>query len=124
LKNREIYTRDATWLYKQGDIGSPTRKVGLTDSPTSQARCATPGDQTLQQDLTSLVDMQGLLAMGAVDAYTGNPDSFFSHEMNFYYADFAQGSRMYFPLDLDSTLGGSLSSTSIYSSNKGQTAAQ
>jgi hypothetical protein len=58
-----------------------------------------------------MVNMKGLLAMAAVDAFAANPDAIFSHSKNFYFADYLSGApRLHFPWDLDSALGGGANS--------------
>ena len=42
LKNRGLYTKNKTWLYKAGDIGTYKLKVGDPDSPTTTALCYSP----------------------------------------------------------------------------------
>jgi spore coat protein CotH len=43
LKNRGLYTKDATWLYKASDVGANYElKVGDPDSPTSAKLCYSP----------------------------------------------------------------------------------
>ncbi|MDH3980942.1 MAG: CotH kinase family protein, partial [Gammaproteobacteria bacterium] len=43
LKNRGIYDKDDTWLYKAGDVGANyDLKVGDPDSPTTTALCYSP----------------------------------------------------------------------------------
>ncbi len=112
LQNRGLYTEDETWLYKVGDIGDMEMKVGgPEDSPTVQALCYEPFDDTcsgpndLATELPQYIDMQAMLALGAVDSFAANPDAIFSHGKNFYFVDFLEGStRMHFPWDLDSVI--------------------
>jgi hypothetical protein len=122
LENRGLWVAGETWLYEVEDLqGVELDEGGPEDSPTvmalcyspfaSPSSCATPGAATLAAQLPALVDMQGLLAYGAVDSFSGNPDGIFSHGKNFYFADWLSGQpRLYFPWDLDSALGGGANS--------------
>ena len=116
LKNRQIWTADETWLYKLGDIYSNDLKAGNGESPTHaffcydpfqrpRGNCPTPGVAALEQELKAYIDMQGMLTMGAVNAFLGHGDALFSKGKNIYFADYLSGSkRTYFPWDLDSVL--------------------
>lgn len=123
LKNRGTYVASNTWLYKQGDIGTVEIEVGAGLSPTAATlcyvpfgtgvvttgkkttSCRTPSDSVLATQLPSLIDMDTLLTLGAVDAFIANNDSLFPKGKNFYYADFTYPGaplRRYYPWDLDS----------------------
>jgi hypothetical protein len=118
LRNRDLYTAGATWLYKISDIGQHSLAVGSGDSPTELALCYSPfhsgGDACPQPasddfvfELNALIDMQGMLTMAAVTTLIGNGDALFTHGKNCFYVDFLNGDRrMYFPWDLDATIGG------------------
>lgn len=138
LKNRDLWVSDQSWLYKQDDIGLPELKDWPLDdemaefpSPAYEALSyspfqaevrvrkrvvnPTPGDSILQQDLQGWVNMEALLRLGAVNAYTANPDELFNHGKNFYWADYngtGDDRRLYFPWDLDSAIQGT--SAGIY----------
>lgn len=123
LRNRGTYVANQTWLFKQGDIGSVEIEVGTGLSPTAttlcyapfgtgvvstgrkSTTCRTPSDAVLATQLPSLIDMDTLLTLGAVDAFLANNDSLLTHGKNFYYADFSYTDaplRRYYPWDLDS----------------------
>lgn len=118
LRNRDLYNAGETWLYKMGDIGSEELKVGTGDSPTFGELCYPPfqrgGDacaplssEELATELPNWIDMQGMIALGAVNTYSANPDELFNHGKNCYFADFlTDKKRMYFPWDLDSSRSG------------------
>ena len=103
LKNRGLYTADQTWLYKQSGA-VPELQVGVPDSPTFNTLNYSPfvagpnpppppDDATLAAELSTLIDMEGMLTLGAVNAFTSNPDELFSKGKNFFYADFLGGKR-------------------------------
>ena len=133
LRNRGLWVDDETWLYDQGDIGLPVLEEGDGPDPIFNAlcyspfntsggkkgggACPTPSDAVLAAQLPRLINMNGMLTQGAVDAYTDNHDSLLAHGKNFQFADFADPGltgkdtrRLYFPWDLDavfrSTSGG------------------
>ncbi|MCH8316047.1 MAG: CotH kinase family protein [Planctomycetes bacterium] len=126
LQNRGIFVSGETWLYKVSSPNQVDLKVGgPKDSPTFMAlcyepfapdpSCSTPDPATLAAELPLLVNLQGLLTLGAIDSFTGNSDAIFSHGKNFYFADFLSGlTRQYYPWDLDSTLGGGAIDYDIY----------
>jgi hypothetical protein len=132
LRNRGLYIPGETWLYDIKSEGQMTIDVGSGDSPTVTqlcyrpfepgvgGECSTPSQATIIAQLDQLVDVRGMLTMGAIDAFCGNPDAIFSHGKNFTYADFASGrKRMYFPWDLDAVLGGNANSFYVTSSGYG-----
>jgi hypothetical protein len=139
LKNRGLYTKDETWLYKAGSIGANYElKVGDPDSPTSAKLCYSPfgadgggkgkgkgnkgggdtgstcekpeGDAAMAAELDSLIDMEAMLTQGAVSAFTMGPDALFSKGKNFYFIDFAA--------DLDSVFVSKSPDGSIYGTSK------
>ncbi len=66
----------------------------------------TPDDATLATELPALINMEGMLTLGAIDAILGNADDLFPKEKNIYHADFLGGKRReYFNWDLDSVIG-------------------
>ncbi|MCI0362830.1 MAG: chitobiase/beta-hexosaminidase C-terminal domain-containing protein, partial [Phycisphaerales bacterium] len=111
LENRGMWKENATWLYKNDP--NPTIEAGTGDSPTFQHLCYLPfADRNLcsppadlEADLTAWIDMQGMLTLGAIEAFTGNHDGLFTHDgKNHFFADFAPPTelkRLYFPWDLD-----------------------
>ena len=116
LQNRGLYIGGQTWLYKMDGGGQFELKVGgPEDSPTVEALCyapfrtnpdcETPGEEELPGELAKLINMQGMLSLGAADAFISNSDALFTHRKNCFFADFLNGTRMYFPWDLDSALG-------------------
>lgn len=116
LKNRNIWIPDQTWLYHLDDIYSDTLNAGTGESPehlalcydpfqSPSAGCPTPDSAVLQADLDSLINMQGLLTIGAVNAFMGARDALFSKGKNAMFADFSTGrKREYYTWDLDSVL--------------------
>lgn len=131
LERRGLWDAGATWLYKQDDIGAPELKEwpggdaevaypspavqGLNYSPFAaevvqrkRVLNPTPDDTTLEGDLERWVHMDTLLTLGAVNAFTDNPDELFNKGKNFFWADFDVGSedsrRVYFPWDLDAAV--------------------
>jgi hypothetical protein len=132
MKNRDLYTSGGTWLYKQDGVDYVELKVGDPDSPSyltmcyspfrvgSAEACPLPADDVFVDDLNALIDMQAMLAHGAVNAFTYGPDSLFSKGKNFYFADFLDGTpRMHFPWDLDSAFGNLRTDRSIYDRGTG-----
>jgi hypothetical protein len=125
LENRGLWIEDETWLYEVEDLQGFELDEGEGDSPTflalcyspfaSPSSCPTPDAATLAANVPDLVDVQGLLALGAVDSFSANPDAIFSHGKNFYFADFLTGTkRLHFPWDLDSAMGGGGVHADIY----------
>jgi spore coat protein CotH len=123
LKNRGLYTKNETWLYKAGDVGATYElKVGDPDSPTTTTLCYSPfgaeesgggkgkgngkgkdsgstgcsapdSDSAMAAELNALIDMKAMLTLGAVGAFTMGPDDLFSKGKNFYYIDFLGGDK-------------------------------
>lgn len=118
LRNRGLWTVDQAWLYKFIGAGALELAVpfgGLVNSPTFNTlcytpfdpspTCATPDDPTLVADLPTLIDIQSMLTMEAVNAFAANPDSLFTTAQNGYFADYLFTTRMYLPWDLDTVFG-------------------
>jgi CotH kinase protein len=124
LRNRGLWVDDETWVYEQDDVGAPVLEEGEGTSPTFSAlcyspfnltggkrgggACPTPNDATLALQLPQLINMNGMLTIGAVDAYLDNHDSLIGKGKNFSFADFSDPAatgkdtrRLYFPWDLD-----------------------
>ena len=119
LRNRGVRVSGKTWLYEIDDIDSWALESGDPHSPTflalcyrpfapaskgnKAAGCPTPADSTLESALDALIEMDAMLAQGAIDAFVDNPDALFSHGKNFFYADFDHSGlkRRYYPWDLD-----------------------
>jgi hypothetical protein len=129
LRHRGLWNSATTFFYKQSDIGSPELKEtpnrgnspaynALTYSPFRETTSAKgkrttstqPSDATIQADLLNWINMDSMLRVGAVNAYTDNPDELFNKGKNFYWVDFTTDSgdyrRLYFPWDLDSSIRG------------------
>ena len=140
LRNRGLWAEDETWIFDQADIGVPEIEEGDGFSPTYNAlcyvpfrvggkkgsgACATPSDAALASQLPLLINMQGMLTQGAVDAYTDNPDALLSHGKNFQFVDFIDPNntgrdtrRLYFPWDLDAVFRSTTGN--IYASGSGR----
>ena len=140
LRNRGLWTEDETWIFDQDDIGVPEIEEGDGFSPTydllcyvpfrvagkkSSDVCPTPSDAELANQLPLLINMQGMLTQGAVDAYTDNPDALLSHGKNFQFVDFIDPNntgkdtrRLYFPWDLDAVFRSTTGN--IYASGSGR----
>lgn len=140
LKNRGLYSKNETWLYKAGDISTVKLKVGDGDSPTSGILCYSPfvaeskgngkggdklcvvpqSDEAIAAELNDLVDMEAMLTQAAVEAFVMNPDALFSHGKNFFYIDFLSNDRrMYLPWDYDASFVSNKPDGSIYGVKKG-----
>jgi hypothetical protein len=132
LKNRNLYTSGETWFYKQDGVDYVELKVGDPDSPSylalcyspfrvgSAEACELPSEEVFVNDLNSMIDMHMMLTVGAVNAFTYNPDSLFSKGKNFYFADFLGGTRrMHFPWDLDAAFGNLATNRGIYNRGTG-----
>jgi hypothetical protein len=124
--NRGIWSVADTFLYKQDDIGLPEIKESPTglDSPAYKALNyspfqatvksgkrilnPTPSDAVLEQQLNYWINMDTMLRLGAVNAYTDNPDELFNKGKNYFWADyetaFGDFRRVYFPWDLDASI--------------------
>ncbi len=140
LRNRGLWTDDETWIFDQDDIGVPEIEEGDGFSPTydllcyvpfraagkkGSGVCPTPTDTQLANQLPQLINMQGTLTQGAVDAYTDNPDALLSHGKNFQFVDFIDPNntgkdtrRLYFPWDLDAVFRSTTGN--IYASGSGR----
>jgi hypothetical protein len=141
LKNRNLWTKDETWLYMQDDIGpSELKEAGCEPenpvSPTVAALQCSPfaapsgkgRNKVVPSDcspeaLDLHIDMDVMLGLGAVNNFTVNPDELFTKEKNYFWADFslpgctqAGNKRVYFPWDLDAAI--SKSDSDAYGSKK------
>ncbi len=127
LRNGDLWVSGETWLYKKSDVGPPELKSGSGDSPAVEALYYTPfaahgldPPPGYETQVESLIDMEQMLTVGAINAFTGNPDEMINKGKNFFFADYevgaAGGQRLHFPWDLDAVLQSP--TTSIYL-NKG-----
>ncbi len=144
LKNRGIYDKGETWLYKAGETFD--LKVGDPDSPTTAALCYSPfgdegspgkggkgkkgggggstgctapdSDSAMASELNKLIDMEAMLTQGAVSAFTMGPDALFSTGKNFYYIDFGGDKRQYIPWYLDTVFISDDPTGSIYGTER------
>jgi hypothetical protein len=140
LRNRGLRVSGATWLYEIDDIDSWAMESGDPHSSTflalcyppfapsgkgkKAAKCVTPSDASLEAELDTLIEVNAMLAQGAVDAFCDNSDALFSHGKNFFFADFDHSGlkRRYIPWDLDTVF---LSTTnSVYARPARQGTAQ
>jgi len=127
LRHRGLWNSATTFFYKQDDIGLPELKETpnrgnspaynyLNYSPFRESTqikgrktgSTGPSDATLQQDLLNWINMDSMLRLGAVNAYTDNPDELFNKGKNFFWADYTTEvgdyRRLYFPWDLDASI--------------------
>lgn len=131
LRHRGLWSEGSTWLYKQDDIGLPELKEPDIEAPTPEESSPAyralayspfeeqkytgkrllnppPSDADLEADLQYWVDMDGMLRLGAVNAYTDNPDELFNKGKNFFWVDFVESRsdhrRRHFPWDLDASI--------------------
>jgi spore coat protein CotH len=130
LRNRGVRVSGKTWLYEIDDIDTWALESGDPHSPTflalcyqpfaaaskgkKTASCPTPADSVLESGLDALIELDAMLAQGAIDAFLDNPDALFSHGKNFFFADFDHSGlkRRYIPWDLDAVFRST--SASIY----------
>jgi hypothetical protein len=139
MRNRGLYVKNQTWLYKQEGQSDFLLRVGDELNPASPAAlalcyepfactrysgplCPTPDESNLPADMNERVNIQGLLAMEATDALNANTDGLFNHYKNNFFLDFDDGSgqkRMYLPWDVDSVMG--QVDTDIYENDRGAT---
>ncbi len=90
LRNRGIRVSGKSWLYEIDDIDQWALESGDPHSPTFRAlcyqpfapapkgknrvaACQVPNDATLETTLDGLIEMDAMLAQGAVDAFADNP---------------------------------------------------
>lgn len=135
LKNRGLYKKDDTWLYKYDGQNIAEMKVPDEGSPNSITfdqlcylpftvlrhgskefgACDLPSDSDLAVELPALINMEELLTMAAVNAHLADRDQLMAKHKNFYIADFGDRAysegyesfrRLYFPWDLDAGFGG------------------
>jgi len=136
LRNRGVRVSGSTWLYEIDDIDGWALESGDPHSPAflalcyppfvrsgkgkKAAACATPGDASIESALDDHIELDAMLAQGAVDAFSDNPDALFSHGKNFFFADFdhSELKRRYIPWDLDAVFRGT--SASIYGKASGR----
>jgi spore coat protein CotH len=107
LRNHGIYFGESrTWLYEIDDLGagafelevgaphsplwnelsySPFR-VGSRKSPSTPI----PSDAVLAAELPTKIEMQAMLTLAAVDAFSSNNDATFTHGKNFRFVDFVR----------------------------------
>lgn len=133
LKNRNFYVWHQTWLYQYRGDHNFSLEIGDDLNPKSPAVNALnffpfaygkrssplypdagivdpPDDAALVAMLDELVDMRGMMAMAAVNAFVANPDSLFTHERNSHFLDFdttdplVSRKRLYLPWDVDAAL--------------------
>ena len=123
LENRGIFVNGSTWLYKSQGPTSWELREGAAHSPTyntlcyepfPEQTCATPDPTTMAATLPGLIEMQGMLTLGAVNAFTFSPDNLFSKGKNFFWADFSTSLSTFLPWDLDTNLSRFLVTPSIY----------
>jgi spore coat protein CotH len=130
LRNRGVRVSGKTWFYEIDDIDSWALESGDPHSPTFLALCYSPfapvakgkkaaacptlDDAVLEAELDALIELDAMLAQGAIDAFVDNPDALFSHGKNYFYADFDHSGleRRYIPWDLDAVFRST--SASIY----------
>jgi hypothetical protein len=118
LQNRGMWKENATWLYKNDPNPTLEAAAAPGNSPTFAELCYSPfrsscAPPNLESNLTALIDMQGMLTLGAIEAFVGNRDGLFTHDgKNHFFADFAPNrelKRLYFPWDLDTGISSTTS---------------
>lgn len=128
LRNRSLWVPGETWLYKQQDVNnteqdegptptSPTMSV-LNYQPFNTRGASPPGDDVLSSQLPTYINMDAWLTMGAVNAFTSNPDNLFAKGKNYFWADYEDNTvmkRQYFPWDLDGVFPLTNWTSNIYS---------
>lgn len=124
MENRGLWLSDDTWLYKQSDVGPPTIEFGpLTHSPTYQTLCYSPfppntcpipAPNDVATQLNALIDMPGMLTLGAVNSWAYSPDNLFSKGKNFYFSDSRYRKRLHYSWDMDANFGSLNTTRSIY----------
>jgi len=154
LRHRQLWNSSTSYFYKQDDIGLPELKEtpslgadspaykALDFSPFQATRTQgkkilnpTPSDASLDTSLNQWIDMESMLRLGAVNAYTDNPDELFNKGKNFFWVDFETTAsdyrRVYFPWDLDASIRksdagiyGTLSTTTSKGGKKTATVSQ
>jgi spore coat protein CotH len=129
LRNQDLWIDDATWLYKQGEKGPAELRLGDGDSPIFTALYYKPFNPSgpvppagYEVQVAELIDMEQMLTVGAINAFTANLDELLSKGKNFFFADYspgaAGGQRLYFPWDLDAVFTGQ-ADASIYTGRRG-----
>jgi hypothetical protein len=128
LVNRGLYVWHESWLYQYRGKYNFTLEIGDELNPRSPAVnelcyrpfrnecdpalmpdvfCCPPSvEAALIEQLDTWINMRGMLAMAAVNAFVSNPDSLFTHERNSHFLDFSLTDgrkRMYFPWDVDAS---------------------
>lgn len=110
---------DEGWLYKksggEGD-GLKTHESDGIENPHEAdfcfwirgGGCPVPSAETLATTLPAILDIQGMLRFGAINALIANTDGLLFKDNNYYYYDRVAGGRVYFPWDLDTALSGSV----------------
>jgi hypothetical protein len=122
LRQRDLWQGGTTWLYEQ-DLSSLILEEGDPDSPgvrqlcyspfrtKGKGTCPTPPDPTLEADLSAWLDMDGFLALCAVEVLIDNTDGMCTKGHNAFFVDFAESRtatglrRIYLPWDLDTAFG-------------------
>jgi len=125
LKNRGMWKEGAIWLYKNDP--DPVLETGSGgDSPTYNYLCFSPfrtgcAQPNLESNLPPRIDLQGMLTLGAIEAFTANTDGLFSHDgKNVFFVDYLATDhlkRLYLPWDLDTGLGNNGITKPIYGFN-------
>src|SRR5688572_451990 len=126
LRNRDMWIAGETWLYKQQDVNNTEFDEG--PSPTSPTKAAlnfapfgsggtTPDQATLTTLLPQYINMDAWLTMGAVNAFSSNPDNLFYKGKNYFWSDYEDNlafKRSYYPWDVDGAMGLAATTRSIY----------
>ena len=127
LRNRDAWKAGETWLFKAQDVNNIEYNEGPT--PTSPTMAAlnfapfVPGGAMPPDDATALatvpqyVNMDALLTMAAVNAYTCNRDNLATKGKNFFWSDYEDlttDKRQYYPWDLDGVIPVPTATLTIY----------
>jgi hypothetical protein len=139
LKNRGMWISDETWLIKKDDRGpvefkespddleepSPTQVTlneyypFITEFGKAKKREMSSAPQAPTELLDELINMDEMLTLGAVNAFSTNPDELFNKDKNAFYVDYHPDialKRTYFPWDLDAVIR--KTNTDIYESGQ------
>jgi hypothetical protein len=145
LKNHGLWAGgDDTWLYKYGDRWAPELKEAPVDAQGQPVHSPffldalyhepfqpcdlplllpagpcdpLPGAEAFVTALDATLNVQGMIALGAVSGFLVSGDDLFSKNKNYYHVDYSDasiGRREYLQWDLDSAMAALKTDRSIY----------